>query len=171
MSPVEIRPLDRRHRRDEFDCGSEPLNRYLREFALQNQKKDGSRTYVLSENDGRVIGYFTLIFGSLSVSEADPELSKGLGRYPVPIIILGRLAVDVTQKGKGLGKKLLRDALFRAVGASEIGGLKAIVVHAKDGAARSFYERFGFRQLPMDGFHLYLKIADIRASMGIGTEK
>jgi GNAT superfamily N-acetyltransferase len=162
---METRPLARSHLRNDFDCGVEPLNEYLKRYALQNQKKDAARTYVITGNENRVAGYYTLVFGSVSIEEATPEIASGLGNYPIPVILLARLAIDMHYKGKGYGKFLLRDALLRAVRASEIAGLRAFLVHAKDESAKAFYEKFGFRSSPAHDFHLFMKMSDIRASM------
>ena len=162
---METKPLDKLHDRASFDCGVEPLNDYLKKYALQNQKKDAARTYVLTTEENRIIGYYTLVFGSVSTAETPTGISAGLGKYPIPVILLARLAVDAGEKGKGLGKFLLRDALLRAVRASEIAGLRAFLVHAKDASAKAFYEKFGFEPAPHNEFHLFLKIADIRASL------
>lgn len=162
---MEAKPLDKLQDRTSFDCGVEPLNDYLSKYALQNQKKDAARTYVLTNDANVVIGYYTLVFGSVSIAETTPEVSAGLGKYPIPIILLARLAVDRNEKGRGLGRVLMRDALFRAVRASEIAGLRAFLVHAKDESAKAFYEKFGFRPSPHDEFQLFLKMSDIRASL------
>lgn len=161
---METKPLDKRQDRDSFDCGVEPLNDYLKKYALQNQKKDAARTYVLADEKNQIIGYYTLVFGSVSIEETTPEISAGLGKYPIPVILLARLAIDKNQKGKGLGKALMKDALLRAIQASEIAGLRAFLVHAKDESAKTFYEKLGFEPSPHNEFHLFLKISDIRAS-------
>lgn len=162
---METKPLDKLHNRSVFDCEVEPLNDYLRKYALQNQKKDAARTYVVTKEEDEIIGFYTLVFGSVSVEEATSEVSAGLGKYPIPIILLARLAIDKNKKGKGLGRSLLRDALLRSVRASEIAGLRAFVVHAEDEAAKAFYEKFGFRPSPVNEFHLFLKMSDVRASL------
>jgi predicted N-acetyltransferase YhbS len=158
------KPLDKLQNRALFDCGVEPLNEYLKKYALQNQKKDAARTYVVTTEENRIVGYYTLVFGSVLFEEATAEISAGLGKYPIPVILLARLAIDASEKGKGLGKALMRDALLRAVRASEIAGLRSFLVHAKDESAKNFYENFGFKPSPHNEFHLFLKISDIRAS-------
>lgn len=165
---METKPLDKLQDRSSFDCEVEPLNAYLKKYALQNQKKDAARTYVLTTEENQVIGYYTLVFGSVSVEETSPEISAGLGKYPIPIILLARLAIDKTQKGKGLGKFLMKDALLRATRASEIAGLRAFLIHAKDESAKTFYEKLGFQPSPHNEFHLFLKMSDIRASFADG---
>lgn len=168
---METKPLDKLQGRSSFDCEVELLNDYLKKYALQNQKKDSSRTYVVADDDNRIIGYYTLVFGSVSADEATPEISSGVGKYPIPVILLARLAIDKTHKGKGLGKILMKDALLRAVQASEIAGLRAFLVHAKDETAKAFYAKFGFQPSPHNEFHLFLKMSDIRASLVHETTK
>jgi len=165
---MEIKRLDKIQDRHSFDCEAQPLNDYLRKYALQNQKKDSARTYVATNEKNQIIGYYTLVFGSVSIEETTPEISAGLGKYPIPVILPARLAVDITRIGKGLGKALMRDALLRAVRASEIAGLRAFLVHAKDESAKTFYEKLGFQPSPHNEFHLFLKMSDIRASLTDG---
>src|SRR5262245_56952835 len=127
--------------RRSFECGVAPLNDYLRRYALQNQDKDAGRTYVATRGK-RIVGYYTLVYGSVEWEEAPEKIKKGLGKYPVPILLLARLGVDLTEKGRGLGKGLLKDALLRAMNAADIAGLRAVAVHAKDDNAKAFYEYF-----------------------------
>jgi GNAT superfamily N-acetyltransferase len=156
--------LARSHDRNLFDCGVPELNEYLRRYAYQNQKKNAARTYAATRGN-RVVGYYTLVYGSVACDEAPPSVKAGLARYPIPVILLARLAVDLTEKGRGLGAGLLKDALLRTLQAAEIAGLRAMLVHAKDNAAKSFYEKFGFEPSPIDAYHLFLKISDIQASV------
>lgn len=157
-------PLSREHDRVSFDCGVEPLNEYLRKYAWQNQHKNSSRTYVATRGT-RIVGYYTLAFGSVSAEETPEDVSQGLGKYPIPIVLLARLAIDKGEKGNGLGKGLLKDAFLRTLQASEIAGLRAILVHAKDDTAKTFYEKFGFQSSPIDEHHLFLKISDIQIAL------
>ena len=140
--------LESGHNRGSFDCGVDPLNEYLKKYALQNQRKAASVTYVATRDHDRVVGYYTLAYGSIAFDEASESIRKGLGKYPIPVMLLARLAVDVTEKGSGLGKSLLRDALLRTLRALDIAGLRAMLVHAKDDNAKAFYERFGFQPSP-----------------------
>jgi GNAT superfamily N-acetyltransferase len=156
--------LARSHDRSAFDCGASALDEYLKQYALQNQRKHAARTYVATRGN-RVVGYYTLAYGSVACDEAPPSVRAGLARYPIPVILLARLAVDVTERGKGLGAGLLKDALIRTLQAAEIAGLRAMLVHAKDDPAKAFYEKFGFEPSPIDGYHLFLKISDIKASL------
>ncbi len=158
-------PLTREHDCLAFDCGSEPLNEYLRRFAWINQQAGAARTYVASRGR-RVVGYYTLSFGSVEHERAAERVRKGLARHPIPVMLLARLAVDRTEQGSGIGRGLLKDALARTLQAADIAGLRAIIVHAKDASAREFYERFGFERSPLDEFHLMLLLKDLRASLG-----
>src|ERR1700680_3536427 len=108
FSPVAL--LEAGHDRGQFDCGVEALNVYLKQYALQNQKKGIVRNYVTCRG-ARVVAYYSLAYGSVAQKEAPPTISKGIGRYPIPVMILARLAVDRHERGKGLGDALLKDAI------------------------------------------------------------
>lgn len=149
-----------------FDCGIEILNEYLRKHALQNQYSQGARSYVATRNK-IIVGYFTLAYGSVSPEKAPLRITQGLGRYPIPLLILARLAVDINEKGKGLGKALLKQALLKAIQASEIAGLRAVLVHAKDENSKAFYQRYGFISSPLDELSLYLLMKDVRKNVGV----
>ncbi len=157
-------PIEKHHQTGDFDCGTQELNQYLQNYALQNHKAGGARTYAATLGE-KVIGYYSLAFGSVSVEQVPPRVKKGMGRYPVPVMVLARLAVDHRYGGMGIGGGLLKDALARAVQASEIGGLRAVLVHAKDEKAKAFYHRFDFIPSPVDEWHLYLLIKDIKAML------
>lgn len=159
------KPLERRFDRNAFNCGVKALNEYIQKFALQNQKKDAARTYVVVNTENRILGYYTLVFGGIEPDDVPNEMSSGLGRYQIPIILLARLAVDLSEKGKGLGGFQMQDAFLRAIQAAEIAGLRAVMVHAKDLIARSFYEKIGFRRSSTDEFKLFLKISEVRSNL------
>jgi GNAT superfamily N-acetyltransferase len=156
--------LTKDHDRNSFECGVPALNDYLKKYALQNQKKHAARTYV-STRGNRIVGYYSLAYGSVSPEEAPQSVKAGLPRHPVPVIVLARLAVDSSVQGCGLGAALLKDALLRTVQAAEIAGLRAILVHAKDDSAKRFYEKFGFERSPIDAYHLFLRLSDILSSL------
>lgn len=161
MSLTRPIPIDPKYEIIDFDCESEPLNLYLKRYAWQNHQSGSSRTYV-SLRDQKIVGYYTLSYGSVSPENTPKRVTKGLGRYPVPVMVLGRLAVDKTEKGQGLGKGLLKDALLRTLQASEIAGLRAILVHAKDEGAKQFYLKFGFEASPVEQFDLFLLLKDLK---------
>ena len=156
--------LTKDHDRDSFDCGVPALNEYLKKYALQNQKKHAARTYIATRGN-RIVGYYSLAYGSVSLEEAPQNVKSGLPRHPIPVILLARLAVDSSEQGRGLGTALLKDALLRTIQAAEIAGLRAMLVHAKDDAAKRFYEKFGFEPSPIDAFHLFLRLSDILSSL------
>jgi len=160
---VEKLRLD--HKIQEFDCGREELNRYLHRYAWQNQQAEAAQTYVGIVGDS-VIGYHALTVGHVSHAEAPTRLTKGLAHHPVPIMLIARLAVDRRWHGQGVGSALLRDAMQRTLQAADIAGIRAIAVHAKDEAARSFYQRFDFIPSPTDALHLFVLLKDIRRIVG-----
>jgi GNAT superfamily N-acetyltransferase len=150
----------------DFDCEVEILNRYLQKHAFQAQQSEGARTYVTFSKDGSIAGYFTLAYGSVEHEKAPERVTKGIARHPIPVMLLARLAVDKHFKGQGLGKELLRDAMLRTLNAAEIAGLRAIVVDAKDDAAKTFYERYGFEFFKDEPMRLSLILKDVRAHLG-----
>jgi predicted N-acetyltransferase YhbS len=146
-----------------FSCGNELLDRWLVRYAGQNQRRDAARTFVVATTDHRVYGYYTLIAGQLDHHEATPETSKGLSQhFPIPVAILARLAVDVSQQGQGIGAALLDDAIVRVVRASEEVAVRAVVVHAADDNTASFYERYGFQALSATPRTLMITLAALR---------
>jgi GNAT superfamily N-acetyltransferase len=150
-----------------FDCGGhESLNDWLKRFALGNQKNESARTYVV-HRDGLVAGYYSISAGSVRVEEAPARISKGLARHPIPVILLARLAVDKSEKGTGLGKALLKDALLRIAQAADILGARAVLVHAIDEPAKKFYLHFGFEPSPIHELQLMLLMKDLRKSLEV----
>lgn len=160
MTEFRIEKLDGGHPVEAFDCGQEPLNRYLMRFALTNQRANAARTYVGLAGE-TVIGYYTLAVGAIAYADAAQRLTKGMARHPVPVMLLARLAVDRHWQGQGIGSGLLKDAMRRTLLAAEIAGIRALVVHAKDGNARAFYERFGFAPSSTDPLHLYVLVKEL----------
>jgi GNAT superfamily N-acetyltransferase len=156
----QIEKLAKGHAVEAFDCGAEPLNTFLKRFALSNQSAGAAQTYVAT-NGERVIGYYSLSAASVEYAEAPERLRKGLARHPIPVILLARLAVDHTWQGKGLGAALLLDALRRTLSAADVVGMRAIMVHAKDEAARRFYEHFDFDPSPVDPLHMFLLLKEV----------
>ena len=156
--------LTKDHDRNSFNCGVPALNDYLKKYALQNQKKYAARTYVATRGN-RIVGYYSLAHGSVSLEEAPQSVKSGLPRHPIPVILLARLAVDSTEQGGGLGAALLKDGLRRTIQAAEIAVLRAMLVHAKDDSAKRFYEKFGFEPSPIDDDHLFLRLSDILSSV------
>jgi GNAT superfamily N-acetyltransferase len=152
-------PLDGGHDRTVFDCGVPALNLYLCNYALQNQKREMVRNYVTTHKDTKVIvAYYSLVYASLDQKLLPAKLTKGLGKYDIPIMLLARLAVDHREQGKGLGKALLKDAILRTMQAAEIAGLKFLLIHAKDESAANFYRKHGFEPVINDPLKLFLPV-------------
>lgn len=163
LSPVL---LDRAHNKKLFDCGNESLNSFLQNYAMQNNKNNASRTYVsICHNNNMVAGYYTLTYGSVSHVQATEKVKKRMPNYPIPVMILARLAVSQQYQKLGLGKGLLKDALLRTLQASNIAGLKAVIAHAKDNKAKKFYLQYGFEESALDEYHLMLALQDIECVM------
>jgi GNAT superfamily N-acetyltransferase len=156
-----IEKLRREHLLDRFNCGKKDLNRFLKRRAWNNQQAHSAQTYVLA-SDLRVLGYYSLAAGSGSHEEATQRVKKGLARHAIPVILLARLAVDVSIHGKGVGSALLKDAVRRTAQAATIIGARALLVHAKDDNARAFYEHFSFEASPSDPCHLLLIMKALR---------
>lgn len=160
MPAFIVEKLRADHEVSAFDCGKEELNRFLKRFALSNQQAQSAQSYVACQGL-RVVGYHTLAFGSVAHEHSPERVRKGIARHPIPVMILARLAIDQNMQGKGLGQGLLKDALQRTVRAADIGGLRAVLVHAKDDSARNFYTHFNFTPSPTDPYHLFVLIKDI----------
>lgn len=156
-----IDKLQPHHAVEAFDCGQDALNWFLRKHALQNQHSGGSQTYV-GLADETVIGYYALAVGSVEQEHAPDRVKKGLAKQAIPIMLLARLAVDLHWQKQGVGAGLLKDAMLRTLQAADIAGIRALVVHAKDDAARPFYERFDFLPSPTDPLHLLMLLKDVR---------
>ena len=163
--PVEHLHPD--HKRDAFDCGTDAETEWLRKRALSAEYSGTSRVYVVRRlEDDLVVGYYALASGSVSREAVSERVAKGTGRYPIPIILLTRLGVDMSEQGQGLGRALLVDALRRVNDAAEIVGVRALLIHAEDETARDFYMRqAGFEQSPTDELHLMLLMKDLRLAL------
>lgn len=162
--------LSKEHELAGFDCGKAPLNEFLLKHALQNQSGGATRTFVLTRGK-QVIAYYSLAPASVSPETAPERVMKGQAKYPVPVILMARFAVDSSEQGRGYGKALLRDALLRALAGSEAIGGRAFLVHAKDEEARNFYLKFGMEPSPTNPFHLFFLFKDIRQTLSAESEK
>lgn len=160
-----IEKLRREHSLDSFDCGKDELNRFLKRQAWNNQQSHSAQTYVLAKKLS-VLGYYSLAAGSVRHEDATERVKKGLARHPIPVILLARLAVDISVQGRGVGPALLKDALLRAASAADAIGARALLVHAKDDNARGFYEHFDFEPSPSDPYHLLLIMKDLLRVVG-----
>lgn len=163
----QVEHLSPEHRLDEFDCGSPSLTDWLRRRALVAEQAGTCRVYVVRRTaDDRVVGYCALAIGAVVPESATPRFLKGTGNYPVPVVLLTRLGVDVSEQGRGLGRALVVDAFRRVVEAADIVGVRGLLIHAEDSAARNFYLRLAsFEQSPTDPLHLLLLMKDLRKAM------
>ena len=163
MSAWTVQRLSRSHDRSVFDCGQPMLNDWLKSRAGQFDRRDLSRTFVATRPDESVVyGYYAVSSHRVLYEDLPASETKGLPRLDVPVVLLGRLAVDKTFHGQGLGASLLVDALRRAVQISEQVGIRAVEVDAIDEVARQFYLKFGFRPLNDDPLHLLMPMHEIR---------
>jgi GNAT superfamily N-acetyltransferase len=167
MAKWSIVPLAKEHDRSAFDCGKPTLNEFLTTLAGQYERRGTGRTFVLTPAGScQVVGYYTLAAGSLDFGRLPAKVAKKLPRHPVPIILLGRLAIDHRSQGQGLGADLLVDASIRAVMTAEDLGVFALGVEAIDEDAVRFYMRFGFSPLTDDPRYLFLPIETLRKQFG-----
>ena len=156
-----IEKLQRQHAIEPFDCGRDELNRFLTQYALQNQQSGGTQTYV-GLVDHTVVGYYALAVGSVEHEQAPERVKKGLAKHSIPIMLLARLAVDRQWQNQRIGAALVKDAVLRTLHAADIAGIRALVVHAKDDTARSFYAHLDFLPSPSDPLHLFMLLKDAR---------
>jgi GNAT superfamily N-acetyltransferase len=163
-----VRKLAAADKVDAFDCGQPPLNQFLQRYALLNQKAGSAQTYVCCRGDA-VAGFYSLAVGSVDPAFAPARVTKGLARHPVPVMILARLAVDSAHQRQGLGQALLKNALLRTAQAADIAGIRCLLVHAKDEAARRWYEHWEFEPAPTDPCHLFLLLKDLKALVNAGA--
>lgn len=164
ITPPE--PLAEAHDTSAFSCGEISLDDWLRKRALPNHKSGASRTYVVCE-DKRVIGYYALAAGAVAPAEAPGRVSRNMPN-PIPVMVLGRLAVDERYQGRGLGFDLLRDAVLRTLKAADIAGMRALVVHALSDTAAEFYRRAGFRDSSLRERTLMLGLDEVRKALSRG---
>lgn len=152
-APVLLGP---EHDVGKFSSGVSSLDDWLQRRALANQETGASRTYVIVES-ARVVGYYALASGGVAAGEAPGKIRRNMPD-PVPVMILGRLAIDLALQGRGLGSDLLRDAVIRTMQAAEIAGIRAMLVHALDARAAQFYERSGFIPSPVRPLTYFLPL-------------
>jgi GNAT superfamily N-acetyltransferase len=152
------------HDFSEFDSGESALNDWLRRRALNNEARGASRTYVVCVGRN-VVGYYTLSTGAIAHTHAPGRIKRNMPD-PIPVIVLGRLAVHKAFHGKGVGSGLLRDAVLRTLEAAEIAGVRAILVHAISEGAKRFYEKNGFIESPVDPMTVMITIREAAKIIG-----
>lgn len=164
---MRIERLAAHHERTSFSCDKSLLDNFLHKLARQYERKNYSRTYVAVKDDGAsVMGYSTLSAGAIEFTEIPDEVQRKLPRHPAPVAHLGRLAVDESSQGQGVGALLLADALHRSWQLADAAGIFAVEVRALDDDARAFYLHHGFVPLADDPMHLYLAIATLTKLFG-----
>lgn len=159
-APARLRPT---HDITSFDCGEPTLDDWLRRRALQNEQRGASRTYVVCVAN-RVIGYYALATGAITHEYAPGRIKRNMPE-PIPVMVLGRLAVCREYQGRGIASALLRDAILRTVQVSEIAGIRAVLVHAISDRAKAFYEKSGFTASEIDPMTLMISLKDAVASI------
>ena len=156
--------LTEEHDVSSFDCGIEALNTFLKSHASQNQLNNSARTFVSTRMEtSEVVGFYSLSAASVDFEQTPERIRKGLARHEVPLVLLARLAVAESCKGQGLGPSLLPDAFLRFMKAQEVIGARALLAHAKDAAAKAFYEKWGFVSTEGLPLHLYILTKNIKA--------
>lgn len=154
------------HRVDAFSCGEEILDRWLRAYASQAQRRDAARTFVTTDADRNVVGYYTLVAAQVEHEQATAGVRNGLSRhFPIPIALIARLAVARSHQGAGIGRSLLLDALRRIVRASDELAVRAITVDALNDDAASFYRHYGFEPTDLAPSTLMVPIHVVRNAL------
>ena len=168
MARITVEPLRRQHERTAFHCGAEALDRHLKQQARQDAEKLVAAPFVaFNPPDARVLGCSTLSASVLTLSDMPDEVARKLPRYPqLPVTLLGRLAVDQSTKGQGLGEHLLLDALRRSLAHADQIAAMAVVVDAKDEAAAAFYRHYGFVTLQAQPSRLFVPMRLVAQLLG-----
>lgn len=155
-------PLAAHHLLDEFACGEASLDEWLKRRALTNQLSGASRTFVVTDPQGHVRGYYAMAAGAVSLQAATSSVRRNMPD-PIPVMVLARLAVDHRAQGSKLGAALLQDAVGRAVRVSQNAGVRALLVHALHDGAKKFYEHYGFQESPQHPMTLMLRLNTVKA--------
>jgi GNAT superfamily N-acetyltransferase len=168
LNRPKLRPpekLNSSHQIESFDSGNSQLDDWLKRRALKNELEGASRTYVLCAED-IVVAYYCLANGAVAQITATGKVRRNMPD-PIPVMIIGRLAVAQQWHGMGIGRALLRDAVLRTLQAAEIAGIRAILIHAISEDAKQFYEKCGFTASPIEPMVLMVKVSDAFASLGL----
>lgn len=155
-----------RHKRKTFDCGNAELSEWLANYARQADESGSARTFILTEDGETIVGFYSLTSHAVDVDAVSAALAKGLPkRFPIPSVLLSRLAIDVQYQNAGLGERLLADPVRRVAAVGEDVGIALLVVDAKHDQAAGYYKRFGFERWPADGLRLFARVKDITATI------
>ncbi len=165
MSLRRPEALNAGHGLEIFDCGNAALNGWLARHARQAQTSGSAKTFIVADGE-QVVGYYSLTVGQVDTLDAPERIRKGMGQYPIPVVILARLAVSRSHQGQGIGRGMLQDAIRRTLVMAEQAGIRALLTHPIDEAAARFYTRFGFIASPLREQQLLLLLKDARRLMG-----
>ncbi len=154
-------PLTAAHHLDHFECGEAELDDWLKRRALANQASGASRTFVVTDPDGRVRAYYAMAAGAISHQHATTRVRRNMPD-PIPVMVLARLAVDRSMQGQHLGPALLQDAVNRALAVAQNAGVRAMLVHALHERAKKFYEHYGFQPSPLHPMTLMLRLGGMK---------
>lgn len=163
MTLAAPEPLRSSHNTESFHSGVETLDVWLKRRALKNQDNGASRTFVVCEGP-RVVAYYALASSAVAVDQAPGRFKRNMPS-PIPVVVLGRLAVDESQQGRGMGRALVRDAAQRVLGAADLIGVLGLLVHALSFEAKGFYEHLGFEASPRDPMLLMVTLADLKSAL------
>ncbi len=153
-------PISHIHHVTSFDCGDPTLNDWQQRRAKKNENSGASRTFVVCK-DNTVIGYYSLAVGAIAREETSGKIRRNMPE-PIPVMILGRLAVDANWQGKQIGIGMLKDAIQRTIIVAEQAGIRALLVHALSDKARSFYQHWGFHESPTNDMTLMITLNDAK---------
>ena len=167
LNPPE--KLSANHDVSQFQCGEPALDNWLKRRALNNEKSGASRTYVVCAGN-RVMAYYALAVGAVTHVGAPGRVRRNMPD-PVPVMVIGRLAVDQALQGQAIGPALLRDAVLRTLQAAEIAGIRAVLVHAISERAKAFYEKWGFIASPLEPMTLMITVAEAEKAIVGTTER
>ena len=159
-------PLGAHHKLESFDCGTPSLNDWLKRRAVQNQASGATRTFVCCEDD-QVVAYYALASSAVTVSAAPGRFRRNMPD-PIPVVVLGRLAIATSHQRRGLGRALFQDAGRRVIHAAEAIGIRGLLVHALSEEAKAFYLQLGLDSSPLNPMTLMVTIADLRATLSPG---
>lgn len=162
MSLSAPEPLTTDHDLAGFNSGEEALDHWLRRRALANQASGASRTFVVCE-ERRAVAYYALASSAVTATETPGRFRRNMPD-PIPVVVLGRLAVHLGFQSRGLGRALIRDAAHRVLQAADLIGIRGLLVHALNEGSREFYERLGFDPSPLDPMTLMISLADLKAA-------
>lgn len=156
-------PLAAHHDTDAFTCGVESLDHWLKQRALKNQATGASRTFVVCDGN-RVRAYYALATSAVAGELATGRLRRNMPD-PIPVVVLGRLAIDQSLHGRGIGRALVRDACLRVMAAADAIGIRGMLVHALSSDAQAFYEKVGFEPSPLEPMTLMATLSDVRKAL------